>query len=356
MKTEEQKHTALCLLWSTQHTRYGYRGGQMVSTHQVWTFTDLSARFANSCIVGRKHRPESLFYRNSRNAQCLWGTAEHMELEIRGPPSSPSNRSGSVWSEANTSTTVLFCCIFLPKCVIFNYLNTTLHLQIYSIKNWVTSTHIPSKKKKRHFLKAKRKKSVTSVPCSPLPFVDRAFLMVSNSDITGQGGEAPTPQVLSFSHNQLPQHCLWQLAAGLRAGKRRDQQPLLTSWPCAPIPRLAQLHLSARGTGLSPTSGSSLINTGQNIHVSHSCPSAQPNNITEPQQGSCRHKKLPAMKQGIKYSLQKNTVSVSTCSCKLNPVSTHFELHETTPWIMMRIDFHETRKQTNQELWFQASS
>lgn len=191
--------------------------------------------------------------------------------------------------------------------------------------------HSLKKKKKRHFLKAKRKKSVTSVPCSPLPFVDRAFLMVSNSDITGQGGEAPTPQVLSFSHNQLPQHCLWQLAAGLRAGKRRDQQPLLTSWPCAPIPRLAQLHLSARGTGLSPTSGSSLINTGQNIHVSHSCPSAQPNNITEPQQGSCRHKKLPAMKQGIKYSLQKNTVSVSTCSCKLNPVSTHFELHETTP-------------------------
>lgn len=170
MKTEEQKHTALCLLWSTQHTTYGYRGGQMVSTHQVWTFTDLSARFANSCIVGRKHRPESLFYRNSRNAQCLWGTAEHMELEIRGPPSSPSNRSGSVWSEANTSTTVLFCCIFLPKCVIFNYLNTTLHLQIYSIKNWVTSTHIPSKKKKKTFFESQEEKKCHFCPLLSPPF------------------------------------------------------------------------------------------------------------------------------------------------------------------------------------------
>lgn len=44
-----------------------------------------SARFNNSCIVGGKHRPKSLFYRNSRNAVSVGHSRTYGSRKQRSP-------------------------------------------------------------------------------------------------------------------------------------------------------------------------------------------------------------------------------------------------------------------------------
>lgn len=139
-----------------------------------------SVRFTNSCVLGGKKDPnhsstESVGMRSACGAQQ---NAWNWKAEVPHPP--PSNCSGSGWSEANTSTKLMFCSIFLTKCVIFNYLNTTLNSCTYSIKHWVTSTHIASKflkkKKTKTFFESPEEKNITPVPCYLPSFIDCTFL------------------------------------------------------------------------------------------------------------------------------------------------------------------------------------
>lgn len=155
-----------------------------------------SVRFTNSCVLEGKKDPnhsstESVGMRSACGAQQ---NAWNWKAEVPHPP--PSNRSGSGWSEANTSTKLMFCSIFLSKCVIFNYLNTTLNSCTYSIKHWVTSTHIASKSKKKKnkniFWKPRGKNHHSCPLLSPL-FYWLHILRFWNSEVTRQGGEVFAP-------------------------------------------------------------------------------------------------------------------------------------------------------------------